>query len=255
VPAGKRLIVETVSALASDIEGVNYHLRLSARAAGAPDLSFLLTTKGVFHAATIPEKGRAAVTASATFIVEPEDELTYRFVSDVTTSPEALGLGISLVRTEEAARKAVRERAKGGMDAIKITVESGPTPFGDDHPQMSVAMIRTIVEEAANQGLAVFAHVSSRDELKRPTSIRRVAVDGGGVVGGVAGHGGLLRGRRLGGQWLRHFGDSGQPGRTSPEDLPGRPELTRIHSRDAEQPERWPLLRRCSPAGPAPPAR
>ena len=88
MPAGKRLIVETVSALASDIEGVNYHLRLSARAAGAPDLSFLLTTKGVFHAATIPEKGRAAVTASATFIVEPEDELTYRFVRDVTTSPE-----------------------------------------------------------------------------------------------------------------------------------------------------------------------
>jgi imidazolonepropionase-like amidohydrolase len=94
------------------------------------------------------------------------DELAAGTPRDEPVDLYPLGLGISLVRTEEAARKAVRERAKGGMDAIKITVESGPTPFGDDHPQMSVAMIRTIVEEAAHHGLAVFAHVSSRDELE-----------------------------------------------------------------------------------------
>lgn len=76
------------------------------------------------------------------------------------------GIGISFVRTEEAARKAVRERAAGGMDAIKITVESGPTPFGDDHPQMSVEMIRAIIDEAARHGLRVFAHVTSPDELE-----------------------------------------------------------------------------------------
>lgn len=77
-----------------------------------------------------------------------------------------LGRGLSIVRTEEAARKAVRERAEGGMDAIKITVESGPSSFGDDHPQMSVAMIRAIVEEASEYGLGVFAHISSLDELE-----------------------------------------------------------------------------------------
>ena len=77
-----------------------------------------------------------------------------------------LGMGISLVRTGEAAREAVRERAEGGMDAIKITVESGPTTFGDDHPQMSVEMIRIIVEEATAHGLGVFAHISSLDELE-----------------------------------------------------------------------------------------
>ncbi|HVS15086.1 MAG TPA: amidohydrolase family protein [Thermoanaerobaculia bacterium] len=77
-----------------------------------------------------------------------------------------LGLGLSLVRTEEAARKAVRERATGGMDAIKITVESGPTPFGNDHPQMSVQMIQAIVEEARRHDLRVFAHVTSLDELE-----------------------------------------------------------------------------------------
>lgn len=88
-----------------------------------------------------------------------------------------LGIGISFVRTEEAARKAVRERAQGGMQAIKITVESGPTPFGDDHPQMSIDMIRAIVDEATGHAIRVFAHVSSRDELE-------AALEGGaaGVV-------------------------------------------------------------------------
>jgi imidazolonepropionase-like amidohydrolase len=61
------------------------------------------------------------------------------------------------------------------MDAIKITVESGPTSFGDDHPQMSVEMIKAIVETAAEHGLEVFAHVSSLDELE-------AALDGGAVA-------------------------------------------------------------------------
>lgn len=88
-----------------------------------------------------------------------------------------LGIGLSIVRTAEAARKAVRERAEADMDAIKITVESGPTPFGDDHPQMSVEMIQSIVEEAAKNDLGVFAHITSLDELQ-------AALEGGaaGVV-------------------------------------------------------------------------
>ena len=77
----------------------------------------------------------------------------------------SLGIGLSMVRSAEAARKAIQERAEGGMDAIKITVESGPTPFGDDHPQMTVEMIRTIVDAARKHDLGVFAHVTSLDEL------------------------------------------------------------------------------------------
>ncbi len=88
-----------------------------------------------------------------------------------------IGVGLSIVRTEQAARLAVRERAAGGMDAIKITVESGPTTFGDDHPQMSVEMVRAIVDEAREHGLRVFAHVTSLDELE--------AVLDGGAAGAV----------------------------------------------------------------------
>jgi imidazolonepropionase-like amidohydrolase len=59
----------------------------------------------------------------------------------------------------------VRERAAGGMDAIKITVETGPTPFGNVHPKMPLPIIRAIVDEARQHGLRVFAHVTSPDEL------------------------------------------------------------------------------------------
>jgi imidazolonepropionase-like amidohydrolase len=91
-----------------------------------------------------------------------------------------LGLGISLVRTSDAARKAVRERASGGMDAVKITIESGPPSFGDNHPLMPVEMIRAIVDEAERHSLPVFAHVTSPHELA-------LALDGGtaGVVHAV----------------------------------------------------------------------
>jgi hypothetical protein len=58
------------------------------------------------------------------------------------------------------------------MDAIKITVESGPRPFGEHRPRMPVEMIRDIVDEAARHGLPVFAHISSVPELE-------AAVDGG----------------------------------------------------------------------------
>jgi imidazolonepropionase-like amidohydrolase len=77
-----------------------------------------------------------------------------------------LGIGVSFVRTMEAARKAVQERAAGGMDAIKITVESGPRPFGEHRPRMTEEMIREIVDEAARHGLPVFAHISSVPELE-----------------------------------------------------------------------------------------
>jgi imidazolonepropionase-like amidohydrolase len=74
--------------------------------------------------------------------------------------------GIALVETPSDARGAVRANAEAGMDAIKIFVESGPPPFGDDHPQMPPEMISAVVEEASSQGLPVVAHVSTLDELE-----------------------------------------------------------------------------------------
>ena len=94
------------------------------------------------------------------------DRLTAATPADQPVDLVPLGLGLSFVRNETAARQAVRERAEGGMDAIKITVESGPMPFGDDHPLMPVAMIRAIVDEAHARDLPVFAHISSPNELE-----------------------------------------------------------------------------------------
>lgn len=74
--------------------------------------------------------------------------------------------GVAVVSTVEEARSVVRADAEAGMDAIKIIVESGPTSFGDDHPQMSREMIRAVVDEAASHGLPVVAHTSSLDELQ-----------------------------------------------------------------------------------------
>ncbi|MEZ4423058.1 MAG: amidohydrolase family protein [Gemmatimonadota bacterium] len=93
------------------------------------------------------------------------DSIVAATPEDLPADLYPLGLGISLVRTPTAARAAVRERAAGGMHAIKITVESGPSEFGDDHPLMSADLIRAIVDEAAAHDLRVFAHVSSPNEL------------------------------------------------------------------------------------------
>ena len=115
-----------------------------------------LTLPGTHPVYTIfpPEvRARADALAAATPVDEPVDLVP-------------LGLGLSFVRNEAAARQAVRERAEGGMDAIKITVESGPMPFGDDHPLMPVDMVRAIADEAHARGLPVFAHISSPNELE-----------------------------------------------------------------------------------------
>lgn len=147
---------------ASDASTASIQDHRARRAAGEPQAPYIygtgghLTLHGTHPIHTIfppPVQRRADSLAAGNPLSEPVD-----------LSP--LGIGLSFVRTEEAARKAVRERAEGRMDAIKITVESGPTPFGDDHPQMSVEMIRAIVDEAARHDLDVFAHVTSLDELK-----------------------------------------------------------------------------------------
>lgn len=74
--------------------------------------------------------------------------------------------GIALVETPSEARNAVQDNAKAGMDAIKIVVESGPPPFGDDHSQMPPEMISAVVEEASSLDLPVVTHVTTLDELE-----------------------------------------------------------------------------------------
>ena len=97
---------------------------------------------------------------------EAADRITAATPLDEPVNLYPMGLGISFVRNEAAARKAVDERAAGGMDVIKITVESGPRAFGNNHPLMPVDMIKAIVDEAGKHDLRVFAHVSSPAELQ-----------------------------------------------------------------------------------------
>ena len=74
--------------------------------------------------------------------------------------------GVWIVRSPAEVREVVDRLAAAGMDGIKIVVESGPPPFGDDHPQMPPEMIAAAVDEAAQHGLPVFAHTTSIDELE-----------------------------------------------------------------------------------------
>lgn len=92
-----------------------------------------------------------------------------------TTVSEALPTGpidlmplraITLVRSAEDARAEVGRLAAWGANAIKLTIESGPGPFGDDHPQMSEEIVRAAVESAHAANIPVIAHISSRDELE-----------------------------------------------------------------------------------------
>lgn len=71
----------------------------------------------------------------------------------------------TLVRTSADIREEVERLSQWGADAIKITVESGPSGFGDDHPRISADMIAAAVETAEPFGIPVLCHVSSADEL------------------------------------------------------------------------------------------
>jgi hypothetical protein len=96
VPAGKRLIVETVSPFVSDIKGVNFDVNLRPNDS-AGGLNFALQTKGVYRAGSIPEKGRDSTTVSAKLVVNPEVDLVYQMIRDVATSPEVAGTSITVV--------------------------------------------------------------------------------------------------------------------------------------------------------------
>jgi len=73
---------------------------------------------------------------------------------------------VTLVRSAEDVRTEVTRLAAWGANAIKLTIESGPGTFGDDHPQMAEEIVRAAVATAHAAKLPVIAHVSSRDDLE-----------------------------------------------------------------------------------------
>lgn len=72
----------------------------------------------------------------------------------------------TLVRSADDVRQEVKRVAEWGADAIKLIVESGPGPFGNDHPRITPEMIRAAAETAKPYGIPVLCHVSSMDELE-----------------------------------------------------------------------------------------
>ena len=74
--------------------------------------------------------------------------------------------GTTLVSDADELAGEVDKLGRWGADAIKLTVESGPTEFGDDHPQMTAPMIAAAVQIASRYQIPVLCHISSVDELE-----------------------------------------------------------------------------------------
>ncbi len=87
-------------------------------------------------------------------------------IMDAPASGDWSEVGVWVVNDTAEMRATVRKTAQAGMDGVKIVVESGPTIFGDNHPQMSASLVAAAVDESKRQGLPVFAHVTSPDELQ-----------------------------------------------------------------------------------------
>jgi imidazolonepropionase-like amidohydrolase len=74
--------------------------------------------------------------------------------------------GYTIIRNNRQAREAIANNAALGMDGVKIIIESGPPPWGNDHPRMSLELIKYIVAESHKFRLPVYAHISSLDEMQ-----------------------------------------------------------------------------------------
>jgi len=74
--------------------------------------------------------------------------------------------GYAIIRNNGQACEAVANNAALGMDGVKIIIESGPPPWGNDHPRMSPEVIQCVVDEASKFRLPVYAHISSLDEMQ-----------------------------------------------------------------------------------------
>ncbi|NQT24979.1 amidohydrolase family protein [candidate division KSB1 bacterium] len=74
--------------------------------------------------------------------------------------------GYTIIRNNRQVREAIANNAALGMDGVKIIIESGPPPWGNNHPRMSPELIQYILDEANKFKLPVYAHISSLDEMQ-----------------------------------------------------------------------------------------
>jgi len=83
------------------------------------------------------------------------------------TAPDSVdweSRGYTVLRDREHAREFIANHAALSMDGVKIIIDSGPPPWGNNHPRMSLDMVRFIVDEAHQHDMPVYAHISSLDE-------------------------------------------------------------------------------------------
>lgn len=163
---------------------VDAHVHFSSGGLGETDVDRLLrqflfygvTTVlnlGATHGtvATIDSLRRRAMPGRAPRIYATGGLITVPGSHPTTTIMEAppsgdwMERGVRVAATAEEVRTAVRVGANAGMDLVKIIIESGPPPYGDDHPQMPLDLAAAAVEQGALVGLPVVAHASSPDEL------------------------------------------------------------------------------------------
>ena len=71
--------------------------------------------------------------------------------------------GVWIVRSPDEVRDIVNRLADAGMEGIKVVIESG---FGEDLPQMPLALVEAAVAAAAEREIPVFAHANSPHELE-----------------------------------------------------------------------------------------
>ena len=74
--------------------------------------------------------------------------------------------GYTIIKNNRQVREVIANNAALGMNGVKIIIESGPPPWGNDHPRMSLELIKYIVAEAHKFNLPVYAHISSLDEMQ-----------------------------------------------------------------------------------------
>ena len=87
----------------------------------------------------------------------------WRMSGDVDQDVAHAG-GVTIVEEGQDLGPVLQRKKELGLDGVKIVIESGPEPFYPN-PRMSLDLATQIVAEANVEGLPVFAHISSADEL------------------------------------------------------------------------------------------
>lgn len=128
--------------------------------------------------ATITRRAAAADRANAPAILSTGAQLTvagshpvatiFRSALPPTADPEAFDwrpFGVEMVATPDEARQAVRRKAAAGFDGIKVVVETGPAPFGNEHPLLGGAVLAAAASAAREARLGLFVHATDATEI------------------------------------------------------------------------------------------